>query len=156
MSVLTMQCYSLTPLWPAVKASLSSTSVFLVASFRVSYLSSCQCGISRSATLVIALVMRAAAQQSPSVPPDVWALKGMQGAYSYVKQKSKWVGPNMSYASPTFHPVISLTPHAKPHLPTDGLREKAQARHRRLSFSLGKVQLDRRGRGVGQAAQVVG
>ncbi|KAG6878409.1 hypothetical protein C0993_007010, partial [Termitomyces sp. T159_Od127] len=56
----------------------------------------CQCGISRSATMVIALVMRAAAEQSPSVPPDVWALKGMQGAYSYVKQKSKWVGPNMS------------------------------------------------------------
>ncbi|KAG5644721.1 hypothetical protein DXG03_007850 [Asterophora parasitica] len=56
----------------------------------------CQCGISRSATLVIALVMRAAAEQSPSVPPEVWALKGMQGAYSYVKEKSKWVGPNMS------------------------------------------------------------
>ncbi|GLB36331.1 putative dual specificity phosphatase, catalytic domain [Lyophyllum shimeji] len=56
----------------------------------------CQCGISRSATLVIALVMRAAAQQSPSVPPEVWALKGMQGAYSFVKEKSKWVGPNMS------------------------------------------------------------
>ncbi|KAF5377527.1 hypothetical protein D9615_005243 [Tricholomella constricta] len=56
----------------------------------------CQCGISRSATLVIALVMRAAAEQSPSVPPEVWALKGMQGAYSFVKEKSKWVGPNMS------------------------------------------------------------
>ncbi|KAG6901849.1 hypothetical protein C0995_007235 [Termitomyces sp. Mi166 len=56
----------------------------------------CQCGISRSATMAIALVMRAAAEQSPSVPPDVWALKGMQGAYSYVKEKSKWVGPNMS------------------------------------------------------------
>ncbi|KAF8225012.1 phosphatases II [Tricholoma matsutake] len=56
----------------------------------------CQCGISRSATMVIALVMRAAAQQSPSVPPEVWALDGYQGAYEYVKQKSKWVGPNMS------------------------------------------------------------
>ncbi|KAG6876592.1 hypothetical protein C0992_012350 [Termitomyces sp. T32_za158] len=56
----------------------------------------CQCGISRSATMVIALVMRAAAEQSPSVSTDVWALKGMQGAYSYVKQKSKWVSPNMS------------------------------------------------------------
>ncbi|KAG6813085.1 hypothetical protein H0H92_014144 [Tricholoma furcatifolium] len=56
----------------------------------------CQCGISRSATMVIALVMRAAAEQSPSVPPEVWALKGMQGAYSFVKEKSKWVGPNMS------------------------------------------------------------
>ncbi|KAI0757065.1 hypothetical protein C8Q80DRAFT_1333738 [Daedaleopsis nitida] len=56
----------------------------------------CQCGVSRSATLVIALVMRAAAQHSPNVPPEVWALKGMQGAYSFVKDKSKWVGPNMS------------------------------------------------------------
>ncbi|TBU64997.1 hypothetical protein BD310DRAFT_972488 [Dichomitus squalens] len=56
----------------------------------------CQCGVSRSATLVIALVMRAAAQQSPNVPPEVWALKGMQGAYSFVKEKSKHVGPNMS------------------------------------------------------------
>lgn len=56
----------------------------------------CQCGISRSGTLVIALVMRAAVKCSPSVPAEVWALKGMQGAYSYVKEKSKHVGPNMS------------------------------------------------------------
>ncbi|KAF9015341.1 hypothetical protein BDQ17DRAFT_1395650 [Cyathus striatus] len=56
----------------------------------------CQCGISRSATMVIALVMRAAADRCPTVPPEVWALKGMQGAYSFVKEKSRWVGPNMS------------------------------------------------------------
>lgn len=56
----------------------------------------CQCGISRSATLVIALVMRAAAERSPAVPSEIWALKGMQGAYTFVKEKSKWVGPNMS------------------------------------------------------------
>ncbi|KZT06899.1 uncharacterized protein LAESUDRAFT_714024 [Laetiporus sulphureus 93-53] len=56
----------------------------------------CQCGISRSATLVIALVMRAAAQRSPNVPSEVWALKGMQGAYTFVKEKSRAVGPNMS------------------------------------------------------------
>ena len=60
------------------------------------FFTSCQCGVSRSATLIIALVMRAAAQRSPSVPPEVWALKGMQAAYSFVKEKSKWVGPNMS------------------------------------------------------------
>jgi len=45
--------------------------------------------------MVIALVMRAAAQQSPQVSPQVWALKGMQGAYSFVKEKSPCVGPNM-------------------------------------------------------------
>lgn len=53
--------------------------------------------------MVIALVMRAAAERSPSVPSEIWALKGMQGAYTYVKEKSKWVGPNMSYV-----PVISF------------------------------------------------
>ncbi|GBE78263.1 predicted protein [Sparassis crispa] len=56
----------------------------------------CQCGVSRSATLVIAVVMRAAALRSPSVPPEVWTLKGMQGAYAYVKEKSSAAGPNMS------------------------------------------------------------
>ncbi|EGN96090.1 hypothetical protein SERLA73DRAFT_185626 [Serpula lacrymans var. lacrymans S7.3] len=56
----------------------------------------CQCGISRSATFVIALVMRAAATRSTSVPPEVWQLKGMQSAYAFVKEKSKCIGPNMS------------------------------------------------------------
>jgi tyrosine-protein phosphatase MSG5 len=39
--------------------------------------------------------MRAAFLRSPWVPEEVWDLKGMQAAYTYVKQKSKWVGPNM-------------------------------------------------------------
>ncbi|KAF7306657.1 Dual specificity catalytic domain-containing protein [Mycena indigotica] len=56
----------------------------------------CQLGISRSATFMIALIMRAAAERSPSVPSEIWALKGMQGAYTFLKEKSKWVGPNMS------------------------------------------------------------
>ncbi|KAF9240956.1 phosphatases II [Melanogaster broomeanus] len=56
----------------------------------------CQCGVSRSATLMIAIVMRAAAMRLPNVPPYVWELKGMQAAYAFVKEKSKHVGPNMS------------------------------------------------------------
>lgn len=56
----------------------------------------CQCGVSRSATLMIAIVMRAAATRCSFVPPEVWELRGMQAAYSFVKEKSKHVGPNMS------------------------------------------------------------
>lgn len=56
----------------------------------------CQCGVSRSATLMIAIVMRAAATRSPFVPQEVWELRGMQAAYSFVKEKSRHVGPNMS------------------------------------------------------------
>ncbi|KAF8559257.1 hypothetical protein OG21DRAFT_1503162 [Imleria badia] len=56
----------------------------------------CQCGVSRSATLMIAIVMRAAASRSPNVPPLVWDLKGMQAAYAFVKDKSRHAGPNMS------------------------------------------------------------
>ncbi|KIY65505.1 phosphatases II [Cylindrobasidium torrendii FP15055 ss-10] len=52
----------------------------------------CQCGISRSATMVIALVMRAAAAGSSELPD----LKGMQPAYDFVKEKSPCIGPNMS------------------------------------------------------------
>ena len=58
--------------------------------------------------------MRAAAQCSVAVPSEVWALKGMQGAYSYVKEKSRWVGPNMSYV--TRHSITCR--QADHHLPS--------------------------------------
>ncbi|KAF8516391.1 protein-tyrosine phosphatase-like protein [Gautieria morchelliformis] len=45
----------------------------------------CQCGVSRSATMVIALVMLRALMHG-----------GMHASYAFVKEKSKWVGPNMS------------------------------------------------------------
>lgn len=41
--------------------------------------------------------MRWAHEQSLLVPADVWTLKGMSGAYDYVKDRSKVIGPNMSY-----------------------------------------------------------
>ena len=47
--------------------------------------------------MVIAIVMRAAAERAAWAPPEVWALKGMQGAYAFVKEKSPCAGPNMSY-----------------------------------------------------------
>jgi tyrosine-protein phosphatase len=42
--------------------------------------------------------MRAAALSGASTFPEIRALKGggMHAAYAYVKEKSKWVGPNMS------------------------------------------------------------
>ncbi|KAG9002503.1 hypothetical protein FRB94_003818 [Tulasnella sp. JGI-2019a] len=55
----------------------------------------CQCGVSRSATLVIALVMRAASK--PDATQELKSLgPSMNAAYDYVKQKSSCVGPNMS------------------------------------------------------------
>jgi tyrosine-protein phosphatase len=41
--------------------------------------------------------MRAAISPEP-IPPDITALKGggMHAAYAFVKEKSKWIGPNMS------------------------------------------------------------
>jgi hypothetical protein len=57
--------------------------------------------------------MRAAEYGGPNVPADVLALRGqgMQAAYTYVKNKSKWVGPNMSYVSiifPSVEPSLTL------------------------------------------------
>ena len=61
--------------------------------------------------MVIALVMRAAELGGPNIPADVLALRGqgMQAAYTYVKNKSKWVGPNMSYVPISFF-LVSVQP----------------------------------------------
>jgi len=60
--------------------------------------------------MVIAIVMRAAAERLPTVPPAVWDLTTMHAAMAYVKAKSPCVGPNMSYVlSPRFIRLL-LTP----------------------------------------------
>ncbi|KDQ06925.1 hypothetical protein BOTBODRAFT_60332 [Botryobasidium botryosum FD-172 SS1] len=57
----------------------------------------CQCGVSRSATLVIAIVMRAA--RLPNAGADMKDVRdgGMHAAYAFTKQRSRWISPNMSY-----------------------------------------------------------
>lgn len=56
--------------------------------------SSCQCGVSRSATLAIAYIMALAVG---GLMPDVFGkMACMQDAYDYVKSKSSWIGPNVS------------------------------------------------------------
>lgn len=57
-------------------------------------ISSCQCGVSRSATLVIAYTMALAA--SGRLPMYLGHLKGMQDTYDFIKAKSCWIGPNVS------------------------------------------------------------
>ncbi|KAF8507062.1 hypothetical protein F5888DRAFT_1798259 [Russula emetica] len=95
----------------------------------------CQCGISRSATLVIALVMRAASLHSPWVPQEVWDLKGMQPAYTYVKQKSNCIGPNMlliyqllDYGKVLRGPSWSPTPSERSRLETQADEEWSRRR----------------------------
>ncbi|KNZ53562.1 hypothetical protein VP01_3202g3 [Puccinia sorghi] len=51
----------------------------------------CQCGVSRSATFIIGYCMREAVYH-----PEKLALSGrMHDAYTFVKEKSPWAGPNM-------------------------------------------------------------
>jgi tyrosine-protein phosphatase len=54
----------------------------------------CQCGVSRSATLIVAYVMTLAA--AGVAPQRIGHLKTMQDAYDYVKSRSPWIGPNVS------------------------------------------------------------
>ncbi|KAH8120226.1 hypothetical protein DFH11DRAFT_1499260 [Phellopilus nigrolimitatus] len=99
----------------------------------------CQCGVSRSATVVIALVMRAAALSLPSAPPEVWALKGsgFSGAYDFVKEKSSCIGPNMSliYQLHDYQSTLnndSKTPSGSEHSSVIGDDEEEWSRQRRL------------------------
>lgn len=54
----------------------------------------CQCGVSRSATLVIAFVMQAAALRFGF--PETESLMGMHDCYNMVKDKSASISPNIS------------------------------------------------------------
>ncbi|GAA5980975.1 hypothetical protein JCM10908_003937 [Rhodotorula pacifica] len=58
----------------------------------------CQCGVSRSATVVIAYCMREAAKalEEGREAADLAGCTGMHDTYSFVKEKSEWVGPNLS------------------------------------------------------------
>lgn len=55
---------------------------------------SCQCGVSRSATLTIAYTMALAA--AGAMPQHLGHIRVMQDAYDFVKGKSCWIGPNHS------------------------------------------------------------
>ncbi|KAH9025063.1 hypothetical protein EDB84DRAFT_1505563 [Lactarius hengduanensis] len=91
----------------------------------------CQCGISRSATMAIALVMRAASLRSPWVPQQVWDLKGMHAAYAYVKQKSQWVGPNMSLIYQLLDYEKVLRAHSLSPTPSDRSQSDEEWNRRR-------------------------
>ncbi|CAE6524397.1 unnamed protein product [Rhizoctonia solani] len=99
----------------------------------------CQCGVSRSATLVIALVMRASMpRDGVEVPEDLKSVQGgMHNAYAYVKEKSKWVGPNMSLIYQLMEYERALTPRkGTPSVSSDGseLSEEEEWSRKRLAM----------------------
>jgi len=75
-------------------ASLDSVGIFFFACV-VSLTCSCQCGISRSATLAIAYLMSLAV--TGQAPEHLGHLQTMQETYDMVKAKSPCIGPNVSY-----------------------------------------------------------
>jgi hypothetical protein len=79
---------------------------------------SCQCGVSRSATLAIAYVMALAA--SGALPSHLGHIRGMQDAYDFVKSKSPWIGPNVSLVFQLVEFARNLTTLITIHLETPG------------------------------------
>ncbi|CAE6453972.1 unnamed protein product [Rhizoctonia solani] len=99
----------------------------------------CQCGVSRSATLVIALVMRASMPRDDAeVPEDLKSVQGgMHNAYAFVKEKSRWVGPNMSLIYQLMEYERALTPRkGTPSVSSDGdeLSEEEEWSRKRLAM----------------------
>lgn len=72
----------------------SRTVSYLIYDWAGILMTSCQCGVSRSATLVIAYIMSLAV--AGLLPEQLGHLRGMQDAYDMVKTKSSSIGPNVS------------------------------------------------------------
>ncbi|KZT55945.1 phosphatases II [Calocera cornea HHB12733] len=94
----------------------------------------CQCGVSRSATLVMALVIRAGHQaricgDDPEHP--LCRIASHNDAYEYVQGKSRWVGPNIVLINQLVEYSKNLRTGAPP--PEEALRSRTVSESTDLS-----------------------